>query len=110
LAPARAGQEDAVAFAVRFVSSEEVPVVLAPDDADELLEGLRRNFAEDDLGIPHLVGRLKDGRDHEAEIDIDEREAGEVLVAIESIEVNGGEPSPRLEALRHACVRYRRDA
>jgi hypothetical protein len=95
-----------MAFSVRFVASEEAPVVIDADDAGALLEGLRRNFREDDLGIPHLVGRLEDGRENGTEIDIDEREAREVLVAIESIEVNGGEPSEALTALRHACRRY----
>lgn len=93
-------------FPVRFVASDVVPVVLTADDADEILTGLQRNYAEDDLGIPHLVGRLKDGRDHQAAIDVDEREADELLVAIRSIEVNGGEPSERLVALRDACRRY----
>jgi hypothetical protein len=95
-----------MSFSIRFVASDEAPVAIGADDAGALLEGLGRNFRDDDLGIPHLVGRLEDGRANGTEITIDEREAREVLVAIESIEVNGGTPSEALEALRRTCRRY----
>lgn len=95
-----------MSFSIRFVASDEPPVVIEADDAGALLEGLGRNFREDDLGIPHLIGRLEDGRANGTEITIDEREARELLVAIESIEVNGGVPSDALTVLRQACRRY----
>jgi hypothetical protein len=94
-----------MSFRVRFVASDIRPVELDPGDADILRGELLELFDETRLGMPHLLARLKDGREHGDEITVDERQCEELFMAIGAAADHDG-LSPGLEALRRAVERF----
>jgi hypothetical protein len=97
-----------MAFSLRFVGSEVRSVVLDGEDAKKLLVALDERFDEYTLGLPDLVGRLKDGGKEGEEITIDEAQADELLAALRAIRIaNEDNFSDRLAHLQAACVNYR---
>jgi hypothetical protein len=98
-----------VEFRVRFVASQVKPVILDAAEGTTLLKALEARFDEDDLGIPDLVGRLREGVANGDEMTVDETQADELLIALRTVKV--AEPdtfSDRLAALEAACLNYRR--
>lgn len=97
-----------MAFRLRFVGSEVRPVVLDAKDAEKLLAALEERFDENKLGLPDLVGRLKDGGNDGDEITIDETQADELLAALRAIRIEDEDDfSDRLAHLQAACANYR---
>ena len=96
-----------MAFTLRFVASDVRPVFLDPDDASVLADQLEARFQPDRLGLPDLLGRLRDGARDGEEVTVDERQAEELFLALGAeSEESGGDLSPGLLALRAACEQY----
>jgi hypothetical protein len=94
-----------VSFRVRFVASDIRPVELEAEDAGVLERELLELFDETRLGMPHLLARLNDGREHGDEITVDERQCEELFMALGAAADHGG-LSPGLEGLRLAVDRF----
>jgi hypothetical protein len=94
-----------VSFRVRFVASDIRPVELEPGDAEVLERELLELFDETRLGMPHLLARLKDGREHGDEITVDERQCEELFMALGAAADHGG-LSTGLETLSRAVDRF----
>ena len=94
-------------FGVRFVASDVPTVTLESDDASVLEQRLLDHFDPDRLGLPDLLGRLRDGAKDGHEMTIDERQAEAVFVALGAGPDESGAFLPeRLFALRTACEVY----
>jgi len=98
-----------VEFRLGFVGSQVAPVVLDHGDAAALLHALEDRFDEYELGIPDLVGRLRDGEREGAEMTVDEKQAGELLAVLQTVKRDDPVAfSDRLARLEAACLNYRR--
>jgi hypothetical protein len=92
-------------FTLGFVASDVPAVVLEPDDAAVLVQHLSERFEPDRLGLPDLLGRLRDGARDAQEVTVDERQAEELFMALGAA-ADDGELSPRLAQLLSSVERY----
>jgi hypothetical protein len=94
-------------FGVRFVASDVPTVPLESDDGSVLEQRLLDHFDPGRLGLPDLLGRLRDGAKDGDELTIDERQAEAIFIALGAKPEESGTFLPdRLVALRSACEVY----